>query len=298
MKKATPAEVMKALSDDLKFRGETNEMIAERLGYKHKNSIANIFSAKKYLSEKLAGKFCREYNYNKDFLTKGEGELDGDYENNGKELVTETDILYEAKLYSSEEGMLKVVAEKMEQISDLFDDPVLSKILKRITPFLSSDDPDYEYVFGDVKMNFATEKAYEWMHIEYLIEKLAKTHKKERGRVVPAKKKDLADVVKSVGTFDDRMKYVDHWWFSDIVDVLNWNFDIGVLFSAIYLFIYPKQFYVANEMPEDEYEINSPYGEGLTSTDISRVYMKGNMDIAFQRFKEQMEQKREKEKKK
>ena len=83
----SPEEVLKLVSADLRFRGLTHEEAAKRLGFGSKQTLSNLLSSKKYLSPFQAQKFKNEFDYNLDFLTKGEGEL---YSFHGTHWDTET----------------------------------------------------------------------------------------------------------------------------------------------------------------------------------------------------------------
>lgn len=75
--KATPTEVRRSIAADFKRRGITYEFAAKQLGFKNKQTVANIVSRKnqKYFTEEQALRFHCTYDYQIRFLTTGEGEL-------------------------------------------------------------------------------------------------------------------------------------------------------------------------------------------------------------------------------
>ena len=78
----TGKEVRRSVAADLKRKGITYEQAAKDLGYKNKQSIANILSSKNdsYLPQEQALRLHITYNYQIDFLTKGIGRLYPDRE--------------------------------------------------------------------------------------------------------------------------------------------------------------------------------------------------------------------------
>lgn len=75
MTKTSPEEVMKSICADFKFRGETHESAAIKMGYNCKQTLSNLLTAKKYLTGYQAKKFKDTFGYNMDYLMFGEGEL-------------------------------------------------------------------------------------------------------------------------------------------------------------------------------------------------------------------------------
>ena len=75
--KASPDEVRRSISADFKRRGITYEIAAKQLGFKNKQTVANIVSRKKreYLSAEQANRFHFTFDYSVNYLTKGVGEL-------------------------------------------------------------------------------------------------------------------------------------------------------------------------------------------------------------------------------
>ena len=74
MNPATPEEVCRAVSLDLRARGITQQQAAERIG-KSRAIISNLLSSKKRFSKAMADLFCREFGYNIGYLLYGTGEL-------------------------------------------------------------------------------------------------------------------------------------------------------------------------------------------------------------------------------
>lgn len=74
METATPEEVCRAVSLDLKSRGYTHEGIAKEIG-KSRAIVANVLSSRKRFSKQMASLFSRAFNYNIGYLLFGEGEL-------------------------------------------------------------------------------------------------------------------------------------------------------------------------------------------------------------------------------
>ena len=73
--KKTPKEVLASISDDLRKRGLTYADAAEKLGYKNKQTVANILSGNKYLIPAQARRFSEQFQYDEAFLLTGEGSL-------------------------------------------------------------------------------------------------------------------------------------------------------------------------------------------------------------------------------
>lgn len=71
---ATPEEVCRAVSLDLKARGITQQQAAERIG-KSRAIVSNLLSSKKRFSKMMADLFSREFGYNIGYLLYGTGEL-------------------------------------------------------------------------------------------------------------------------------------------------------------------------------------------------------------------------------
>ena len=73
--KKTPTEVLTDVANDLRKRGLTYANAAEILGYKNKQTVANILSGKKYLVPAQARRFSERFQYDETFLLSGEGSL-------------------------------------------------------------------------------------------------------------------------------------------------------------------------------------------------------------------------------
>ena len=74
---ASPTEVRRSIAADFKRRGITYEIAAKQLGFKNKQTVANIVSRKNqdYFTVEQAFRFHCTYDYRIPFLTTGEGEL-------------------------------------------------------------------------------------------------------------------------------------------------------------------------------------------------------------------------------
>lgn len=75
MKQATPEEVLRAVSLDIKYRGLSREAAAEKIGLGSKQTYSNIIASKKYLTPVNAKRFSQAFGYNEEFLLSGTGEL-------------------------------------------------------------------------------------------------------------------------------------------------------------------------------------------------------------------------------
>lgn len=75
--KSTPDEIRRFIAADFKRRGLTYEKAAKQLGFKNKQTVANIVSRKRqeYFTTEQAFRFNCTYDYSVKFLTTGEGEL-------------------------------------------------------------------------------------------------------------------------------------------------------------------------------------------------------------------------------
>lgn len=75
MSKATPEEVLKAVSTDFKLRGISQETAAKMMNYGSRQTLSNLLSSKKYMSGYHAKQFNEAFGYNMEYLMSGEGEL-------------------------------------------------------------------------------------------------------------------------------------------------------------------------------------------------------------------------------
>ncbi len=76
MNQATPEEVCRAVSLDLKARGYTQQKTADTIG-KSRAIVSNLLSSKKRFSKQMAVLFNRAFGYNVQYLLYGEGQLLG-----------------------------------------------------------------------------------------------------------------------------------------------------------------------------------------------------------------------------
>lgn len=76
MNPATPEEVCRAVSLDLKARGYTQQKTADTIG-KSRAIVSNLLSSKKRFSKQMAVLFNRAFGYNIPYLLYGEGQLLG-----------------------------------------------------------------------------------------------------------------------------------------------------------------------------------------------------------------------------
>lgn len=74
MTQATPEEVNRAVSKDLKARGITQQQAADTIG-KSRSMVANQLSSKKRFSKQLASLFYRAFGYSTQYLLYGEGPM-------------------------------------------------------------------------------------------------------------------------------------------------------------------------------------------------------------------------------
>ena len=75
--KLSALEVRRTIAADFKRKGITYETAAQQLGYKNKQTVANILtgSRKEYMTVEQAFRFHSVYNYQTQFLISGEGTL-------------------------------------------------------------------------------------------------------------------------------------------------------------------------------------------------------------------------------
>ena len=78
MNEKSPEEVLRAISNDLKRQHITHEEAAKALGFTSRQTLSNILSSKKYLSQKQARRFHETFGYNQEFLILGNGTLKGE----------------------------------------------------------------------------------------------------------------------------------------------------------------------------------------------------------------------------
>lgn len=75
----TPIEVLDAMLEDWRARGLTLDQVAVDMGYASKQALLNLIYRKRksnsFLTKKEAERYVDSYDYNIDFLTKGEGTL-------------------------------------------------------------------------------------------------------------------------------------------------------------------------------------------------------------------------------
>lgn len=74
MSQATPEEVNRAVSKDLKARGITQQQVADKIG-KSRSMVANQLSSKKRFSKQMAALFANAYGYSSQYLLYGEGSM-------------------------------------------------------------------------------------------------------------------------------------------------------------------------------------------------------------------------------
>lgn len=79
---STYTKVYSVVKDDLKAQGLTLDQASEMLGYKSRQSLYNLFSAKQFMKPEQANRFVQTFGYSYDYLTCGRGSLhlgeDGD----------------------------------------------------------------------------------------------------------------------------------------------------------------------------------------------------------------------------
>lgn len=114
MTPATPEEVCRAISLDLKARGLTQQYVADRIG-KSRAIVSNALSSKKRFSKEMAIRLSSELGYNIQYLLFGVGELRTDSKRADVELPTsgdrDVDYLLLASMVNIAEGILQTIGD-------------------------------------------------------------------------------------------------------------------------------------------------------------------------------------------
>lgn len=119
MNPATPEEVCRAVSLDLKARGITQQKAADTIG-KSRAIVSNLLSSKKRFSKQMAVLFNRAFGYNVGYLLYGEGSLKGqqilhdvvELPTSGAGLETTEDLFILGTMVDIAEGILRVIGDK------------------------------------------------------------------------------------------------------------------------------------------------------------------------------------------
>lgn len=115
MTPASPEEVCRAISLDLKARGITQQQVADRIG-KSRAIVSNALASKKRFSKKLALLLCEELGYNLEYLLFGVGELKADFTHATLDLPTtenrDNDYLLLAAMLQIAEGIIQTIGDR------------------------------------------------------------------------------------------------------------------------------------------------------------------------------------------